>query len=384
MAELYHSHVPTSADRPARDHLVGLSRLTVAQQFKLYADQVEMGITRLLPAHPLLQQLTGIAGTPPVPAADRDAFTQRIADLHEDLLVRLCAVDASLGKAYGLGRSLAETVLLPWLAGKRDHSAPPAAGDGQPPDPDAVYKTQFGTHRLENLYGWLADLKSLLPDHSAYAVSWSLQQWAQWVKETASPTAEPSAGAALRRQGEQWRALLSGERLAKDLLTALDYVDAAKGLSAGLGRAIGAFVVRYKGTVVITVVALLAVVGGVVAAAVATGNASVLLAGITALFGAVGGWRGVNSTLGKGLRTLEPYLWASELDRAIADRIVLLPDTATQAAQPEQSIGLLVADRSYHRKNWQKPPPAGTAQPSRPLPPTDPSEIGDVRAPAET
>lgn len=373
MAELYHSPVPTTIGAPARGYLVGISKLTVAQRFALHLAQVEVGVTGLLPGDPLLQRLSELAARPPVPDDDRGAVSGRIANLHEDLLVRLCAVDATSGKAYGLGRALAETVLLPRLA------EIPAQDDAKLPDPDTVYKAQFDPDRLANLYGWLADLKSLLPDHSAYAVSWSLQQWAQWVNGTAHPTAEKSARARLRRQGEQWRALLSAERQGKDLLTALDYVDAAKGLSAGLGRAIGAFVSRYRGTVVLGATAILGVLGGLVAAAVMTDDLTYLWGGVTALLGAAGGWRGLSGTLGKGLRTVEPFLWESELDRAIADQIVLLPDTAVQTSQPPDSIGLLKADKSNHVKEWRKTPT--TLPPTQGQTSTPPADGGGTVTP---
>ena len=67
-----------------------------------------------------------------------------------------------LGQAYGLGRALAETILLP---------------DGKNP---LTFQQVFARYRLANLLGWLADLKSAFPPHAAEAVRGSLQAWTAW------------------------------------------------------------------------------------------------------------------------------------------------------------------------------------------------------------
>lgn len=148
----------------------------------------------------------------------------------------------------------------------------------------------------------------------------------------------------LRRQGQQWRALLSGERLGEDFLGTIDLIDAAKGLSSRIGRVIGAFVNRYRWTILAVVAALLAIVGGVVAGAAASGNTKVLWAALTAFVGVFGGFKGVNATLGKGIRSVEPTLWQSELDAAIAYGILVLPVAVPKPVDDLASMGALVAD----------------------------------------
>jgi hypothetical protein len=74
-------------------------------------------------------------------------FQAAMAGLHSELLVALTAADFRLGKAYGLGRALAETALLP---------------DARNPQ---TFRRLFARHRLANLLEWLADLKSAFPPH---------------------------------------------------------------------------------------------------------------------------------------------------------------------------------------------------------------------------
>ena len=76
-----------------------------------------------------------------------------VAELHRQLLMALTAADFRLGKAYGLGRALAQTALLP---------------DATHPE---TFGRTFARFRLDNLLGWLADLRSAFPPHAAEAVS---------------------------------------------------------------------------------------------------------------------------------------------------------------------------------------------------------------------
>ena len=190
----------------------------------------------------------------------------------------LTAADFRLGKAYGLGRALAETTLVT---------------DAKNPQ---TFERVFARYRLANLLSWLADLKSVFPPHAAEAVRGSLQAWAAWREAPTlgpalddlrpasdaevngqapgpaptSPRAAPalarrrtisgswlskhprepqtrpvdwrstadreSVTRALHRQGQLWRAILSGEKDGVDLLTADDYVWAADQLLGHLRR----------------------------------------------------------------------------------------------------------------------------------------------------
>jgi len=330
MAELYNSPVPPAntpspaAPDPLPTHLPGLSHLRDITIVKLHLDQVDAGVTNIL-GH----SLNEVTAARDALANDRDQFRARIFDLHTALLTALTVDDFRLGKAYGLGRALAETALLPMASDQ---------------DRPAVFKEKFGLHRLGNIFRWLADLKTPLPDHAAYAVSKTLHEWAEWVAKAEPERLDTSINPFLRRQSEQWRSLLSGERLAVDLLTANDYVEAGKELSSRLGHTIGAYISHYWKIIVSVLLVILVIVGGIVAATIASGNSKWLWAGLTAVVGAIGGWKGVTATLGKAMKVVEPPLWESELDAAIGNRVLFLPTGPPRTSSLTDDVGLLVAD----------------------------------------
>ena len=250
MAELYNSPVPAAngsppsapGDPPA--HLPGLSHLHAVTIVNLHLDQVDAGLTKLL-GHSLNQMTAARDAL----TNDRGTFRARIFDLHTAVLTALTVDDFRLGKAYGLGRALAETALLP-VASEQDRPT--------------VFTEKFRLDRLGSIFRWLADLKTALPDHAAYAVSTTLHDWAVWVSNAKPAELDKSINPYLRRQGEQWRSLLSGERLAVDLLTSNDYVEAGKGLGPRLGHTIGAYISHYRKTVFTVILVILVVVGGIV------------------------------------------------------------------------------------------------------------------------
>jgi hypothetical protein len=193
-------------------------------------------------------------------------------------------------------------------------------------------------------------LKTVLPDHSSFAVSASLDAWEHWVTDPTNQSLA-AAGPYLHRQGQQWRALLSGERAARDLLGTMDLVDAGKGLSTKVGRIIRLYAAQYWKLILLIVALIMVVAGGIVGGAVASGNSKLLWAGLTALVGVLGGWKGIQATLGRGIRAIEPDLWQSVLDNAIAERVLILPppDPAQPPRQAQSRTfdameGLLPAD----------------------------------------
>ena len=93
-----------------------------------------------------------------------------------------------LGKAYGLGRAIAETAMLPANAITDEQRA------GQ-------FRCMFDAGRMITIKDWLADLKTLLPDHTAYAVSRSLHDWQGWVAGAPDTADWAGARSAIRVQG---------------------------------------------------------------------------------------------------------------------------------------------------------------------------------------
>jgi len=164
-------------ERPPRaydlTHLPGLSKLTSYDWQRLGLDEVDF----------VVGQVTARVGTPAAvplnlttdardkleatiqggdgPAARREEYRAVLSNLHVNLLVTLTAADSSYGKAYGLGRALADTTC--------PHQTP-----------DQLARS-FESHRIGQLYVWLDELASLLPDHAARAVGQSLGWWQQAV-----------------------------------------------------------------------------------------------------------------------------------------------------------------------------------------------------------
>ena len=90
------------------------------------------------------------------------------------------------------------------------------------------FRCVFEAGRLITVKDWLADLKTLLPDHTAYAVSRSLHDWQRWVSGDRQPGDWAAARAAIRVQGRIWRELLTGEKAARDILSLFDYLAAGR------------------------------------------------------------------------------------------------------------------------------------------------------------
>jgi hypothetical protein len=112
-----------------------------------------------------------------------------------------------LGKGYGLGRTLADTTRLP-------------------EDLKALHE-KLGSHRIATLRAWIADLTSLFPPHAGHSVNDSLSEWVAWAEtQPESGPLDTKNKRLLRRQGERWRALLSGEKRGTDDLGFGEYVDA--------------------------------------------------------------------------------------------------------------------------------------------------------------
>ena len=186
------------------------------------------------------------------PAEDlTEPYRQAVLDGHLALIVATTGARATLGKAYSLGRALADTC--------------------RPNQSLADLRRGFDPYRLAQLRHDLNDLASVLPAHAAKAVGQSLTWWRDAVYmaddspdgldrrrrlgnvrtdapglrrppgianpkiSTAAPSGDMDAlRRALPRQGELWRVVLTGEQRPLDLLTPGAYLDAAlRAVSAG-------------------------------------------------------------------------------------------------------------------------------------------------------
>jgi uncharacterized protein YaaW (UPF0174 family) len=382
VAELFHANLPRSTQRrqASLEKLVGIGELDPLSRARLLLAQVRADLERawqfddsgqpppdLGPVRSLLQAEVRQPGQ----------LQAAVAQLHQQLLVALTAADFRLGKAYGLGRALAETVLVP---------------DARSPQ---TFQQVFARYRLGNLLGWLADLKSAFPPHAAEAVRGSLQAWAAWseaptlylalaeqrpasdagtdgqplgtatigapaarvpppwalrwrlARHPRRPQARPvdwgsaadreSATRALHRQGQLWRAILSGEKESLDLLSTDDYLLAADQLLGHIRRLTLGLLHRFW--------IATALVAAILAAALVTvftvrAASPVLAAALTAA-GAIGlSWKGVASGLARVLAQAQRPLWESELDVAVANALTAMPwerRGADRLAAPDSS-----------------------------------------------
>src|ERR1700687_3224798 len=198
------------------DSLPGLGTLKAEERRSLLIGQVKHDI-----------DLVWIQTDPPLAAelkAQDDAaaggyssgFGSGIEVLHKILLEGLTVSDFRIGKGYGLGRALAETVLIPCAVA----SSRGVEGLSSDRDKGIAVKTallgMFEGDRVFTIQGWLLDLRDWFDDHAADAVSTTLGGWGFWMFR---PTMDGPhiefdwddrrtrmrIEAALRRQGDMWR-----------------------------------------------------------------------------------------------------------------------------------------------------------------------------------
>ena len=172
VAQLFHSpvHRGPAGDPGRGDHLPGRSDFPGASQSVWLGEQIQSQVQQLMASPPrvLMEALAGALAALTNPDRSRDATLDAVFTLHCRLLESLTVSDVLLGKAYGLGRAIAETSLLPANALTDEQRA-------------AQFRAMFEAGRLITIKDWLADLKTLLPGHTAYAVSRSLHDWQLWV-----------------------------------------------------------------------------------------------------------------------------------------------------------------------------------------------------------
>lgn len=267
-------------------------------------------------------------------AADCEDPRASLLDAHIAIGQALSCGDAVLSKAYHLGVSLAATCYAP-------------------SGPKSLVK-EFDSHRTAQIGEWLADLTSLFPDHSCRAVRLSCGTWRRWVEESKgrlAPAAETAGAGAIRRvraraaapkpaldpeeewievrralarQGEVWRALLSGEKPGTAMLELRDYVAAA---ARALGNGVG--LIRRLWPALVVALILLGL-GTLLVVAIQGPGAK--LVGLASFAGAVGiTWKGIGGGVGTVATRLQEPVWGAALDEEIAAAITTLPAGAKPA-----------------------------------------------------
>lgn len=327
VAQLFHSPVyEGSAGDPRlveHERLPGRSRFSGPSQSKWLGEQIRSQVTRLLEAPPqaVLDALAKVQAALADPRRSPDITLEGIFTLHCRLLEALTVADFRLGKAYGLGRAIAETALMP---------AEEATDRGA----EHQFESVLDGGRLITIRDWLADLKTLLPDHTAYAVSRSLHDWQLWADGPHADEDWAAAQPAIRVQGRFWRQLLTGEKAARDILKLSDYHAA--------GRRVAKRVITRFWWVIGAATVLIA---GVIFVGSYLHNIppSIRLIGdIAWLAGALGiSLKGTGALLGTGLKDVEGWLWQIELDGSVAVAATYLPGGAKPSRVSSGSLGEL-------------------------------------------
>jgi hypothetical protein len=322
MAELYDSkELPgppeNNEPEPLPEHLPGLGEMTDHE--KALALVAHMGAD--------LASLTAVLGVKEMPGPEevlnalmvprhsRDEVQRAVLDLYLKVRDLLAGSNVPAAVAFGLGRMLADTALLP------------TKGDSK------TLAERFNEYRLQNAFGWLDDLDTRLPPHSAAAVGQTLRTWEQWVGALPrtpeggieSCRVDKALIRALDEQGKVWRRLLTGEQRAEQLLGRRAYIEAASGLLAAAWHIGLRYLWKWSWLIVL--------VGGATGAAAwaavtyAPAGTSRVAAVVVSAAGFLGiSWLSVRATLGRALRQAENALWEAEVAIAIAKAATILPE----------------------------------------------------------
>ncbi len=298
IAEIYRPERGTVTPPASEDDLPGLSRLSDEDLSQIGFDQVQAGITKLedqildagleLPnAQYFGDALDGVVG--------EDGRRAAIRAFHIELLATLTAADFRLGKAYGLGRALADTTR-----------------------PPVDYKAELAPARVATISGWIRNLASALPPHAAHPVADSLDAWSRWGYPDAARQDADVTFAKFEAQGRLWRSMLSGEKRGKDMLETSDYVRAAEGLLQRSAALAGHFLKHYWWLALLIVILFVA---GIVVV-VSSSSSAAIVGGAGAILGSFGlSWKGIGGSLGAAAARAEQPVWDAEVDRVIYERI---------------------------------------------------------------
>jgi hypothetical protein len=342
-----------SAPEPRRiqlqDDLPGLGKLQDQQELQLLIDRVNVGFHHL----ELVISHAGLAVSAPGDWASltyqraspegRYQLARSVLQFHTDLLVALTACDHQVGLGYGLGRAVADLSMRPRA------------------DNQASLTDDLRSGRVKTIVGWLRELHTVLPAHSAGAVMGSITQWQQWA---ASPTwnGAPLGWDAhgndvvglLADQGKRWRLLLTGQIAALDQLSPEGYVQAAGYMVGRIREILQRLLAQYWPWVtVITLVMVAGVVGSLLLLhSPATKGIGVAIS-VFGWLGVTG--RSVSGGLQRTLSHVEQSLWDAELDLAAAWATTMLPDADAdrqlhEAQAPRSPFGQAASRRVIRRR----------------------------------
>ncbi len=315
VAELYHYKnlgSNSSSGNAIPPALPGISSLSPIERSVLLATQIESDVqtTCKFDCADASNAVKEVQDALKQDKPSKEEIQGKLLNLHKSLLTSLMAPDFRCGKAYGLGRALAETAMLP-----------------DQEDKDS-YKKSFDVYRVRELQEWLTDLRSSFPPYASHAIVVALDRWVAWVADYVN---DPAAAAKLKkadpdetlhRQGQLWRALLSGEKSGTEFLSPDDYLNAAQNLLSNARKIVWSVMNRWVGLgflVLLLVTVLLLIL-------VLLGQATAVTVAFLALLGALGiTGKTVIDFANKAWSIAEEPLWGSEMAESVAGAACLLP-----------------------------------------------------------
>lgn len=312
LAEAYHEPPPTNPpevkpDEPLPERLPGESRLGEYELGKTLIAEIQHDVAALEKTLGFTLQSDSELANLIKEGVNADSTRTTLLTVHRELRRALATEDVHVATGFDLGRMLADTALL-----------------ANPKTPKTLID-EFDHFRLGNAYGWLDDLHSLLPNHASDAVSGSLKQWEAWVKGNSGvvPVGNETATVVhgrftrtLHHQGEVWRRLLCGEKLALDLLSSADYKMAGDRVAKRFLGLIGTYIVSWRYVILIFAAAIAGIAYAVVKyAPTGTSTTAALIATAAGSLGI--SWKTVASTLGRVTTAAEGPLWDTEVKEAI-------------------------------------------------------------------
>jgi hypothetical protein len=325
LAALAHPGQPRLTAAAARGDLGAIAEITDAQVVDFCGSHAKVAFAKLkdlvtkttlsLPTEELEQCLA---------AAETDARREAVANVDSKALAVLSATDVRLGKAYFVGRALMNLTTRP--------------------TPEATLKSHLTGPRVAPVVAAIDDLSSALAAHAGHSVRASVLEWRASIEARSEVAPENTeTWLQLARQGELWRALLSGEKSGPDMLEVADYLDAAERLSRRM-RALAWTVLKRFWLLVVVIAALFG--GGVLLIARTRTDAAVVAGAGTVLASLGLSWRGLGRSLGGLAGKLERPLWGAEIDTAITQAITLLRrEKGRDVAEQRRKVAVALGDR---------------------------------------
>jgi hypothetical protein len=251
-----------------------------------------------------------------------------VRPLHVAITLRLFVKDFELGKAYALGTNLGQLVLDAY-----DQVRPDKHPALKLEDARTRLSEAFDLERVVQIWSSVKDLKSRFPPYAADPVAATIHDWYKWTRwadRGRSAGSEERVDDRLYRQGQLWRALLSGERDPKDCLLFGNYVDAASDMVRTYGSLAGRVVARRWGAALLVLVVAAFAVVVLIAAQRWVNNVAATLAGLVAALGV--SWAGIVTALKRAIRPVEHALWETQMTAAIAYAISHVPELPPDSA----------------------------------------------------